>query len=104
MSNDVWALVEHKKDQALAQHDKLNSDGWVVKEMKKLMKSACLIIQVELQKYYAALSIVTGYTCVLDIDLEKTLDNYSDDGAKTIDDNEKSPLFDKLYQYTFRII
>ena len=53
LSNDIWALLEHKKDQALQQHEKLNSDGWVVKEMKKLVKSAARIIQQELQKYNA---------------------------------------------------
>jgi hypothetical protein len=36
--------------------------------------------------------------------LERTLDNYSDDGVKTIDDNEHSPLFDKLFGYLFRIV
>lgn len=72
--------------------------------MKKLMKSACHIIQVELHRYFTALQIVTGYAHVLDIDLEKTLDNYSDDGAKTIDEHEQSPLFDKIYAYALRII
>jgi len=38
------------------------------------------------------------------MDLERTLDNYSDDGAKTIDDNEQSPLFDKLFGYLFRLV
>ena len=44
LSNEIWASVEHKKDQALAQHAKLNSDGWVVGEMTKLMKNASRII------------------------------------------------------------
>lgn len=48
LSNDLWTLVEQKKDQALHQHAKLNSDGWVINEMKKLMKNACRIIQCEL--------------------------------------------------------
>jgi len=43
----MWTLVEQKKDLALAQHSKLNQDGWVVNEMKKLMKNACIIIQCE---------------------------------------------------------
>jgi hypothetical protein len=38
LSNDMWSLVEAKKDEAVRQHEKLNQDGWVVFEMKKLMK------------------------------------------------------------------
>ena len=44
LSNEMWALVEAKKDQALAYHRKLNKDGFVVNEMKKLMKNACKLI------------------------------------------------------------
>jgi hypothetical protein len=40
----------------------------------------------------------------LEIDLEKTVENYSDDGIKTIDDHENSPLFDKVFAYVFRIL
>jgi hypothetical protein len=72
--------------------------------MKKLMKTASRIIQQELHRYYAVLQIVTGYGHQLDIDLEKTLDNYSDDGARTIDEQENSPLFEKLLGYVFRIV
>lgn len=104
LSNDIWASVESKKDQALAQHAKLNSDGWVVTEMKKLMKSAAHIIQCEIQKFYVATSIVTGYNHQIEMDLEKVLENYSDDGVKTIDDSEQSPLFEKFLAYIFRLI
>lgn len=85
LSNEMWELVEQKKDQALAQHSKLNSDGWVVNEMKKLMKSACRIIQQELQRYFVIESIVTGVSHSLEIDVQRTLENYSDDGILTID-------------------
>jgi hypothetical protein len=40
----MWTLVEQKKDQALVQHAKLNSDGWVVSEIKKLMKNTTRLI------------------------------------------------------------
>jgi hypothetical protein len=48
LGNDMWTLVEQKKDQALAQHAKLNTDGWVVGEIKRLMKFASRLIQLEL--------------------------------------------------------
>lgn len=48
LGNDMWTLVEQKKDQALAQHAKLNTDGWVVGEIKRLMKFAARLIQLEL--------------------------------------------------------
>ena len=32
------------------------------------------------------------------------LDNYSDDGVKTIDDNEKSPLFDTIIALAIQVI
>jgi arsenate reductase-like glutaredoxin family protein len=53
LGNDMWTLVEQKKDQALAQHAKLNSDGWVVSEIKKLMKNATRLIQNELARVFA---------------------------------------------------
>jgi hypothetical protein len=96
--------VEHKKDEALQQHEKLNSDGWVVKEMKKLVKNAARMIQQELQKYNAVAQIVTGMGNSLELDLERTVENFSDDGAKTIDEHGNSPLFDKLFGYIFRIL
>ena len=60
LSNDIWSVLESKKDQALLQHNKLNTDGWVVNEMKKLMKNACRIIQVELSRFFVSLSLVSG--------------------------------------------
>jgi hypothetical protein len=48
LSNDMWTLLEQKKDSALAQHAKLNSDGWIAGEMKKLMKLSSRVIQCEL--------------------------------------------------------
>ncbi len=60
LSNDIWGIIEAKKDQALLQHNKLNTDGWVVNEMKKLMKNACKVIQAELARFFFALSLVSG--------------------------------------------
>jgi hypothetical protein len=60
LSNDIWSVLESKKDQALLQHNKLNTDGWVVNEMKKLMKNACRVIQAELSRFFVALSLVSG--------------------------------------------
>lgn len=100
----MWTLVEQKKDLALAQHSKLNQDGWVVNEMKKLMKNACIIIQCEVQRTFIIYSLVTGVKNSLEIELERTFDNYSDDGFKTIDESEKSPVFDKVFSYVIRII
>lgn len=88
----------------MAQHSKLNSDGWVVNEMKKLMKSACRIIQQELQRYFVIESIVTSVNHSLEIDVQRTLENYSDDGILTIDDKEKSPLFDAIYSYVLKVL
>ena len=100
----MWSLVEQKKDQAISQHRKLNSDGWVVNEMKKLMKSACRIIEQELSRYFVISSIVTGINNQLEIDLERSLENQSDDGLKTIDESERSPLFESILTFVLRII
>ncbi len=48
MSNDLWNIVEVKKDEAIAQHAKLVSEGWVVHEMRKLIKNSTKVIQSEL--------------------------------------------------------
>lgn len=104
LSNDMWSLLETKKNQALAQHAKLNSDGWVVNEMKKLMKYACRIVQSELQRFSVLVSLVSQEAIILDIDLEQTLDNYSDDGLKTVEDNGSSPLFDNVLTYALNVV
>lgn len=104
LSNDMWSLLETKKDQALAQHAKLNTDGWVVNEMKKLMKYACRIVQSELQRFSVLVSLVSQEAIILDIDLEQTLDNYSDDGLKTVEDNGSSPLFDNVLTYALNVV
>ena len=49
-------------------------------------------------------SIVTGVNHSLEIDVQRTLENYSDDGILTIDAQEKSPLFDAIYSYTLRVL
>ena len=72
--------------------------------MKKLVKNAARLIQQELQKYNAVFQIVIGLGNSLDLDLERTTENFSDDGAKTIDEHGNSPLFDKLFGYIFRIL
>lgn len=95
----MWTLVEQKKDQALAQHAKLNTDGWVVGEIKRLMKFASRLIQLELQKFAVLVSVVSGVQSVLEIDLERTLDNFSDDGLKVVDEASGSPLFDSVIAY-----
>lgn len=104
LGNDMWTLVEQKKDQALAQHHKLNSDGWIVGEMRKLMKNACRIIQVELQRFFVLQSLVTGVMNQLEVDLEKTLENFSDSGIKTIDETQHSPLFHEILAYSLKIV
>lgn len=104
LGNDMWTLVEQKKDQALAQHTKLNSDGWVVSEIKKLMKNTTRLIQLELSRVFTLQSLVTGVVNQLEIELDRTLDNLSDNGLKTIDENERSPLFDEIIAYAIRII
>lgn len=40
----------------------------------------------------------------LEVDLEKTLENFSDDGIKTIDENEHSPLFHEILAYSLRVV
>jgi hypothetical protein len=47
---------------------------------------------------------MTGMGNSLELDLERTVENFSDDGAKTIDESGNSPLFDKLFNYVFRIL
>lgn len=36
--------------------------------------------------------------------MQRTLENYSDDGILTIDDKEKSPLFDAIYSYVLKVL
>ena len=35
----------------------------------------------------------------MELDLERTLENFSDDGMKVVDENSGSPLFDNLLGY-----
>jgi hypothetical protein len=58
----------------------------------------------ELQRYFTLLSIMTNVNHQLDMELERILDNYSDDGVKTIDENENSPLFEAVLGFTLKII
>ena len=55
-------------------------------------------------RYFTILSLVTGINYSLEIELDRTLENYSDDGIKIIDENQKSPLFDEITLYALRII
>lgn len=63
------------------------------------MKFASRLIQLELSKFAILVSLVSGVQSVLEIDLERTLDNFSDDGLKVVDEASGSPLFDNVLAY-----
>jgi hypothetical protein len=49
-------------------------------------------------------SVLTGSLVVLEVDLEKKVDDFSDDGAKTLEENETSPLFDQILAYALNVL
>lgn len=54
LSNDLWAIIENRKDGAIAERKRIMENGWIQHEMKKLIKYAAKIIQGELKKYEIA--------------------------------------------------
>lgn len=42
---------------------------------------------------------MSGVQSIFEIDLERTLDNFSDDGLKVFDEASGSPLFDSVLGY-----
>jgi len=60
LDNDIWRMIEARKEESLAEHQRLKTNGWVQQEMKQLLKYSVKVIQVEVNKLQLAEQLATG--------------------------------------------
>lgn len=53
LSNDLWAIIENRKDEAIGERKRIMENGWIQHEMKKLIRHGLKIIQCEINKFHA---------------------------------------------------
>lgn len=61
LNNDLWSIIVQRKDEALAEHQRIIANGWIEHEMKKLIKNANTIIQSEINKFNTVYKIIVGF-------------------------------------------
>ena len=44
LSNELWVVIEQRKDEALNEYNKLQTNGWIQNEMRRLLKFGSKII------------------------------------------------------------
>ncbi len=51
LSNDLWSVIELRKDEAIAERERIMQGGWIQHEMQKLIKYAAKVVQCEVAKF-----------------------------------------------------
>jgi len=51
LSNSLWANIEHRKDESLAEIQTQSEEGWSVQEMRSVCKNMASLIEIEISKF-----------------------------------------------------
>lgn len=57
LSNDLWAIIEQRKDEAIGERANIIENGWIRHEMKKLIKYSSGIWQNEIDRFLSVYNI-----------------------------------------------
>ncbi|CDW87464.1 mitogen-activated protein kinase organizer [Stylonychia lemnae] len=96
LNNDLWAIVEQRKDDAIAEHAKLIDNGWIDIELKKLIKNATTVVQNEVNKYLAFYALLVGFESPMQIRVERYFNDAVDSGLAAINQHKKSPILHQI--------
>jgi len=61
LNNELWSIIESRKDEALSELERLQNTGWIDLEMKKLIKQSNMIVRSEINKFNVIYKIIVGY-------------------------------------------
>lgn len=65
LSDQLWALVEHGKDESQRQLDVILADGWLAASLARIVALHANLLQLELQRYYATVGVARDFLCGL---------------------------------------
>ena len=99
LSNQLWAEIQERKDQSVAEREKLIEGGWAHVEKVRVCSFIANLLENEIQKFQVIVAIVTGSLLNEETDLpelvrrlaEKDVSSFENDGGK-----RSSPLLNEV--------
>jgi radical SAM superfamily enzyme YgiQ (UPF0313 family) len=61
LNNELWSIIETRKDESLAEHQRLIKSSWIQNEMRKLIRYSNTIAQSEINKYNTVYKMIVGF-------------------------------------------
>lgn len=108
LNNDLWSSIVSKKDEALAEHQRILENGWIKHEMRKLIRYSLQIIQNELNKFNTVYKVVVGFDNPQTIQIEQQFNQAVEQGVQPYEEAKEgsgsSPILNKLISYILRVI
>ena len=60
LGNELWAVTQDRKEQAVKERQRVIKDGWIDSELRRLIRLSCRLMAVELEKWEALRLIILG--------------------------------------------
>lgn len=71
LSNELWAIIEKRKDESLEEYQRLQANGWIQGEMKKLLMFGSKLIQLEVDKFVTIFKLLASKSPSLSFNIEE---------------------------------
>ena len=97
LSDQLWDVIEKRKDESINEIKRMSHGGWSDKEMRQLVKNMASLLEIEIKKFVVVYQIIMQSEPPVELDAEILTKRLIERGVQTYSgDDKQSPILNQV--------